>query len=56
MKVPYEPAGTIEEESDMNKEWSEMNKKMQTLIGKEATFAEGIDALIKLREVLLKSF
>ena len=31
-----------------------MNKKMQTLIGKEATFPEGIDALIKLREVLFE--
>ena len=31
-----------------------MNKKMQTLIGKEATFAEGIDALIELREVLFE--
>ncbi len=41
-------------ESNMNKEWSEMNKKMQTLIGKEATFAEGIDALIELREVLFE--
>ena len=38
----------------MNKEWSEMNKKMQTLIGKEATFPEGIDALIELREVLFE--
>ena len=31
-----------------------MNKKMQTLIGKEATFPEGIDALIELREVLFE--
>ena len=38
----------------MNQEWSEMNKKMQTLIGKEATFPEGIDALIELREVLFE--
>ena len=33
----------------MNKEWSEKNKKMQTLIGKEAAFREGIDVLIELR-------
>ena len=33
----------------MNKEWSEKNKKMQSLIAKEATFKEGIDALMELR-------
>ena len=27
----------------MDKEWSEKNKKMQTLISKEATFSEGIN-------------
>ena len=26
----------------MNKDWSEKNKKMQTLIAKEATFDEGL--------------
>ena len=36
----------------MNKEWSDKNKKMQTLIGKEATFAEGIDVLVDLRNDL----
>ena len=36
----------------MNKDWSEKNKKMQTLIGKEATFSEGIDVLIDLRNDL----
>ena len=36
----------------MNKEWSEKNKKMQTLIKKEATFKEGIDTLIDLRSEL----
>ena len=36
----------------MNKEWSEKNKKMQSLIGKEATFREGISALIELRDEL----
>ena len=36
----------------MNKEWSEKNKKMQSLIGKEATFREGIGALIELRDEL----
>ena len=36
----------------MNKDWSEKNKKMQTLIGKEASFREGIDVLIELRDDL----
>ena len=36
----------------MNKEWSEKNKKMQSLIGKEATFAEGIEVLLDLRNDL----
>ncbi len=36
----------------MNKEWSEKNKKMQSLIGKEAGFREGIDTLIELRSDL----
>lgn len=36
----------------MNKDWSDKNKKMQALIGKEATFAEGIDVLIDLRKDL----
>ena len=33
----------------MNKEWSDKNKQMQALIGKEATFAEGIKVLLELR-------
>ena len=37
----------------MNKDWSDKNKKMQALIGKELTFAEGIDLLIDLRNDLL---
>jgi len=37
----------------MNKEWSEKNKKMQALIGKEATFAGGVDLLLDLRNDLL---
>ena len=36
----------------MNKDWSEKNKKMQSLIGKEASFQEGIDVLIELRNDL----
>ena len=38
----------------MNKEWSEKNKKMQSLIGKEATFREGIGVLFELRSDLIK--
>ena len=38
----------------MNKEWSEKNKKMQSLIGKEASFNEGIDVLIDLRNDLFR--
>ena len=40
----------------MNKEWSDKNKKMQALIGKEATFAEGINVLIDLRNDLNEGF
>ena len=36
----------------MNKEWSEKNKKMQSLIGKEKTFSEGIELLLELRNEL----
>lgn len=33
----------------MNKEWSEQNKLMQSQIGRESTFSEGIDTLLDLR-------
>ena len=36
----------------MNQDWSDKNKRMQSLIGKEAGFREGIDTLIKLRSDL----
>ena len=42
----------FKEEMQMNKEWSELNKTMQTQLKKEATFHEGIDTLLKLREEL----
>jgi len=38
----------------MDKEWSEKNKKMQTLISKEATFDEGIKILLELRAELFE--
>ena len=36
----------------MNKDWSEMNKEMQKLLSKEATFGDAISKLIELRESL----
>ena len=38
----------------MDKDWSEKNKKMQTLISMEATFAEGIKLLLELRAELFE--
>jgi hypothetical protein len=38
----------------MDREWSEMNKRMQTLIDKESTFKEGIELLLKLRNSLFE--
>ncbi|HPD01316.1 MAG: phage head-tail adapter protein [Clostridiaceae bacterium] len=38
----------------MNKEWSEMNKQMQVLIGKKATYKDGTELLIKLRNELFE--
>ena len=36
----------------MNKDWSEKNRKMQSMIGKEESFQEGTDLLIELRNDL----
>ena len=36
----------------MDKNWSEMNKEMQALIAKKATFKEGISKLLELRKRL----
>ena len=38
----------------MDKEWSEKNKKMQTLLAKNETFAEGIKVLLELRNSLFE--
>ena len=38
----------------MNKEWSELNKKMQVLLKKEATFEDGIETLFELRNKLMQ--
>lgn len=38
----------------MNKEWSEKIKRIQTLIGKETTYMEGIELLIELRKELFE--
>jgi hypothetical protein len=37
----------------MNKEWSELNKTVQTQLKKESTFAEGVETLFRLRKMLL---
>ncbi|MDE7229234.1 MAG: phage head-tail adapter protein [Oscillospiraceae bacterium] len=39
----------------MNKEWSELNKKVQTLIKNKATYDMGIETLIDLRGQLMKT-
>ncbi|MBD5556934.1 MAG: phage head-tail adapter protein [Roseburia sp.] len=39
----------------MNKEWSELNKIMQTQIRKKDTYEEGIDTLFELRNRLMKT-
>lgn len=36
----------------MNKEWSELNKEVQIQLKKEATFSQGIETLLKLRQKL----
>lgn len=38
----------------MNQDWSEKNKRMQSLIGKEKTFSEGIEVLLDLRKDLFE--
>ena len=38
----------------MDKNWSEMNKEMQALIAKKATFKEGISKLLELRKRLFE--
>ena len=40
------------ERYQMNKDWAEKNKRMQSLIGKEVTFREGLDVLFELRDEL----
>lgn len=38
----------------MNKEWSELNKNMQSQIKKKSTYQEGIDTLLVLRKKLFE--
>ena len=38
----------------MDKNWSEMNKEMQALLSKEATFMDGVSKLLELRESLFE--
>ena len=39
----------------MNKEWSDLNKKMQTEIGNKTYFESGISSLISLRTILFET-
>ena len=39
---------------EMNKDWSEKNKRIQILIGKESTYKEGINLLIDFRQELFE--
>ena len=38
----------------MNKDWSEKNKQIQMLLGKKATYEEGIKLLIEFRQELFQ--
>jgi hypothetical protein len=38
----------------MDKNWSEMNKEMQALLSKEATFRDAVGKLIQLRDSLFE--
>ena len=38
----------------MNKDWSDKNRKIQILLGKKATYEEGIKLLLELRQELFK--
>ena len=38
----------------MNQDWAAKNKKMQSLLGKESTFREGMNTLIELRSDLFR--
>lgn len=40
----------------MNKEWSDLNKRFQTLTKNDATFSEGIGVLFSLRDSLFAEF
>ena len=39
----------------MNRDWSEMNREMQGLISKRATFRDGVERLLELRKRLLEA-
>ena len=45
----------LEKEGNMNKEWSELNKTMQTQIKKKDTYQMGIDTLLSLRSRLMRT-
>ena len=45
----------INKDVSMNKEWSELNKSMQTQLRKKDTYKCGIDILFKLRDQLMET-
>jgi predicted nucleic acid-binding Zn-ribbon protein len=38
----------------MNRNWSDLNREMQALISKKATFSQGLEKLLKLRSELFE--
>ena len=45
----------INKDVSMNKEWSELNKSMQTQLRKKDTYKSGIDILFQLRDRLMET-
>ena len=45
----------INKDVSMNKEWSELNRSMQTQLRKKDTYNSGIDLLFKLRDRLMET-
>ena len=42
------------ENMQMHKDWSDRNKMIQTMLGKETTYKEGIELLIEFRSELFE--
>ena len=43
-------------DGNMNKEWSQLNKEVKTLINKKFSFKDGIEKLVKLRTLLINEW